>query len=217
MPTEELKNDNNQTPLYLAAEKGDLEAVLALLKEKADPNKANLSRLTPLHLAAQNGHLAVVRALLAIAFSGLYIAVRNGHIEVVRALLASSANPNKASWKGLGLTPLHIASKRGRTEIVHAFLAKGADPSLLNNAGESAVSIAELSGNQAAFELFKAHAAQMREEVEGVLFKDVPQITLEYLLPQGLFGGSGSGSSSEQGCEKVAAEGDSVGLGAASK
>ncbi len=53
------------SPLYFAAEKGNVEAVRELLKCGAEVDKFNVHRATALHAASANGHAAVVSLLLA--------------------------------------------------------------------------------------------------------------------------------------------------------
>src|SRR4051812_43642225 len=82
----ESRNDNGNTPLHLAAIRGDVNAVRALLKAGADANALNLEEATPL----------------------LY---GTGNAEIVRELLAHHAKPNAVSKKGI--TPLISAAWRG--------------------------------------------------------------------------------------------------------
>ncbi|KXZ44156.1 hypothetical protein GPECTOR_72g603 [Gonium pectorale] len=51
-------------PLYVAAQNGHLEAIVALLQAGANKDAAREDGWTPLHIAAQNGHVAVLAALL---------------------------------------------------------------------------------------------------------------------------------------------------------
>ena len=59
-----IKNTKGNTPLHVAAENGDLEAVQALVAtERIDSNAENEEGHTPLDLAASKGCLDVVRFL----------------------------------------------------------------------------------------------------------------------------------------------------------
>lgn len=60
----EARDGRGRTPLYLAAEQGDLETVRRLLDKGAMVDARDNCLWTPLMRAAQNGHLAVVQALL---------------------------------------------------------------------------------------------------------------------------------------------------------
>src|SRR5439155_729997 len=60
-----LAQGDGMTPLHLAAERGDHELAVSLLKAGADPAAVTRTgRYTPLHVAAKGGHHLVVRALV---------------------------------------------------------------------------------------------------------------------------------------------------------
>ncbi|MGL9732402.1 MAG: ankyrin repeat domain-containing protein [Wolbachia sp.] len=52
------------TPLHIAAEKGHMEIVDALIKQKENVNAEDKEGVTPLHLDAVNGHVEIANALL---------------------------------------------------------------------------------------------------------------------------------------------------------
>ena len=51
------------TPLFIAAEKGQLQVARLLPEANADKDQANENGTTPLFIAAQQGHLEVARLL----------------------------------------------------------------------------------------------------------------------------------------------------------
>ena len=53
------------TPLHVAAARGDIEAVRLLLAGGADPNAVGERGYTPLHQALEQKHLQVARMLVA--------------------------------------------------------------------------------------------------------------------------------------------------------
>lgn len=57
-------NEDECTPLHVAAENGDAEDVTALVNDGADPNAQDKGGRTPLHVAAQEGHAEAVTALI---------------------------------------------------------------------------------------------------------------------------------------------------------
>jgi ankyrin repeat protein len=59
------RGPDGQSPLHLAALKGDTGAVRALLEAGANPNAADSSGSTPLHCALETKHLQVARMLVA--------------------------------------------------------------------------------------------------------------------------------------------------------
>jgi len=95
------------SPLYSAAERGDLDTVNELLDKGADPNKKS-----------GGGVLDDSNALDA--------ASAEGHIQVVRLLLDKGANVNAAHGT-MGWTPLSSAAWRGQTDVASLLVERGAD------------------------------------------------------------------------------------------
>ena len=110
----EVRNAADESPLMLAALKGELALCELLIKKNADVNKPGW---TPLHYAATNGHLEVMRLLLE----------ENAYID------ASSPN---------GTTPLMMAAHYGSPTAVKLLLEAGADPMLKNDQSLSALDFA---------------------------------------------------------------------------
>jgi ankyrin repeat protein len=107
----EVRTAKDESPLMLAAIKGQLELCQLLISRDADVNKPGW---TPLHYAASGGSAAVVQLLLA-------------HYAYVDA-----ESPN-------GSTPLMLAAQYGSPESIQALLAAGADPTLKNKLGLTAL------------------------------------------------------------------------------
>ena len=55
---------NGATPLYIAAQKGHLEILCALMESRAGVDASKGDGATPLYIAEQKEHLEVLRALL---------------------------------------------------------------------------------------------------------------------------------------------------------
>lgn len=113
----EVRTAKDESPLMLAAIKGNLELCRQLIARDADVNKPGW---TPLHYAATVGSAPVVQLLLA-------------HYAYVDA-----DSPN-------GSTPLMMAARYGSEEAVQALLDGGADATLKNAIGLTALDFAQKS------------------------------------------------------------------------
>ncbi len=118
-----------------AAEAGDREAVLALLKRGEDVNARGPDGATPLIWAAYNGDVELVRALIAAgadvdaanefgAFA-LSEAAIAGNAAIVEALIQGGANVRASTPEGE--TPLMEAARAGDLDSAKLLLAAGAD------------------------------------------------------------------------------------------
>ncbi|XP_076025909.1 BRCA1-associated RING domain protein 1 [Genypterus blacodes] len=104
------RNHKGETPLHLAAIKGDVEAVKELLDQGAKPNLKDHAGWTPLHEACNLGHGAVVEALIAGGAllnttgyendSPLHDAVQNGHAAIAKLLLQHGASHSVLNLHG---------------------------------------------------------------------------------------------------------------------
>jgi ankyrin repeat protein len=120
-----------------AAMKGDIAAVRALLKQRADVNGAQGDGMTALHWAAERGDSAIaallvgaranVDAVTRIAdYTPLHIAGKTGSAGVVSVLLKAGASPKAVT--NSGATALHFAAAAGSADAVVALIKAGADP-----------------------------------------------------------------------------------------
>ncbi|XP_063743119.1 BRCA1-associated RING domain protein 1 isoform X2 [Eleginops maclovinus] len=104
------RNHKGETPLHLAAIKGNVEAVKELLEQGADPNLKDNAGWTPLHEACNLGHLPVVEVLVSRGAllntpgykndSPLHDAVRNRHPAIVKLLLQQGASQSVLNQYG---------------------------------------------------------------------------------------------------------------------
>ncbi|WP_087746152.1 MULTISPECIES: ankyrin repeat domain-containing protein [unclassified Acidovorax] len=109
----EARNAQDESPLMLAAIKGHVEVVKALIARDADVNKPGW---TPLHYAASG--------------------TMPEHARIIALLLENHAYIDAASPNGT--TPLMMAAQYGTSDAVQLLLDEGADPSLKNQLGLSA-------------------------------------------------------------------------------
>lgn len=114
----DLANRSDETPLMLAAIKGQKDLVELLLKRDAAVNKTGW---TPLHYAATSGQLSIMKMLLD------------------QSAFIDAESPN-------GSTPLMMAAMYGSSEAVKLLIDEGADTAMKNQLGMTAVDFANKAG-----------------------------------------------------------------------
>jgi hypothetical protein len=114
-------NAAGETPLMMAALRGDDAAAAALLARGAAAHRPGWS---PLHYAASGGSVSLVRLFLA------------------------RGAPVDARAPG-GATPLMMAARYGGSAVAEVLLEAGADPSLVNDRGRDAAAEADAGGQDA--------------------------------------------------------------------
>ncbi|HTL52087.1 MAG TPA: ankyrin repeat domain-containing protein [Planctomycetota bacterium] len=121
------EDEFGRTPLHWVAEMsatpGLADLITPLTAAGADVNAADRRGRTALHAAAVRGGLAVVAGLLH---------------------AGADINARKAD----GVTPLQFAVIRNHGEVAELLLLQGADPTLVNDAGETALMLAQKLGRE---------------------------------------------------------------------
>ena len=134
-------DDNGNTALHFAADKGRIEIAKFLLASGADVNATEKKGNTPLHRAAENGDRDFAELLLA---NGADVNATNnysdtplglaayrgdvaygGHKDVAELLLGHGADVN--AKPGRGNESLHRAVRKGYRDLAELLLAHGAD------------------------------------------------------------------------------------------
>ncbi|XP_071957304.1 uncharacterized protein [Antedon mediterranea] len=113
------RNERGETPLHLAAIKGDVEMTKTLIKQGAEVNVQDFAKWTPLHEACNHGSYEVAKVLLK---AGAYVNTQGLEDD----------------------TPLHDAAINGHVKLVELLLRHGADPLQRNQRGSSPLDIANI-------------------------------------------------------------------------
>ncbi|RMX10361.1 ankyrin repeat domain-containing protein [Vandammella animalimorsus] len=120
----EYRNARDESPLMMAAIRGNLDAVTRLVRQGAHVNKP---QWTPLHYAAsgtsEEHQLAITELLLA----------QHAYID--------AQSPN-------GTTPLMMAAQYGTDAVARLLMQEGADPLMKNQLGMTAVDFARRVGRE---------------------------------------------------------------------
>lgn len=124
----DIRNLDDETPLMIAALKGQADMVQRLIAREADVNKTGW---TPLHYAATGGNVDVIRLLL------------DAHAYI------DAESPN-------GTTPLMMAARYGSEDAVKLLLEAGADARLRNQSRMTAQDFALGVGRDRLAELIAA-------------------------------------------------------------
>ncbi|KAJ3280121.1 hypothetical protein HDU79_011981, partial [Rhizoclosmatium sp. JEL0117] len=143
-------NSDGETPLSLAAKKGNKKAVELFLEHGANIESQNNERNTPLALAAFKGHKDIVQLLLLHKANiesqnkngntPLAIAVQQGHKETVKFLLdCGSKIESQDNHKN---SPLALAAQMGHKETVELLLKSGANVESQNKYRETPLTLA---------------------------------------------------------------------------
>ena len=82
-------------------------------------------------------------------------AAERGDVEMVRKLVGEGCDVNSATLS-TGLTALHKAALRGRVQVIHELVRANADIHCENNAGATALQLAEEAGFWEAADVLKA-------------------------------------------------------------
>lgn len=135
----EVRNAKDESPLMLAALKGQQDLVKRLIARDADVNKPGW---TPLHYAATGGHVAIMKELL----------------ENYAFIDAQSPN---------GSTPLMMAAMYGSAAAVQLLLDEGADTAMKNQLGMTALDFAKRANRPDAVRLLSAAAQANKRPSDG--------------------------------------------------
>uniref|UniRef100_A0A670YHD8 Ankyrin repeat and SOCS box containing 2 n=1 Tax=Pseudonaja textilis TaxID=8673 RepID=A0A670YHD8_PSETE len=142
-----------ETALYLATNRGNIDCMRSLLQAGAEPDIANKARETPLYKACERKNSEAVQVLLQYnadvnhrcnrGWTALHEAVARNDLEIIELLLQGGAKVESTNC--YGITSLFVAAESGHLEALR-FLAKcGAD--INTQASDKASALYEASKN----------------------------------------------------------------------
>eukprot|EP00945_MAST-04E_sp_MAST-4E-sp1_P004913 g4913.t1 len=153
----DYKNDNGETPLYIAAKFGHSAALNTLLQLNARVNEPNKDGETPAFVAAANGNFLIINRLVqhkdvdidraqTLGATPLLIASQNGNVNIVRALLEAGAQVDVPKHDD-NSTALIMAAQEGHTNICELLLEHKASSRKENSFHSTALCVAAASGH----------------------------------------------------------------------
>lgn len=158
-----------ETPLHIAVENENFEAVCELLNASADANAQDFWRRTPLYIAAEKGNKPIAEALIAkqagsyiqamYGNSPLYVAAANGKVDLVDLLLSHGAEKNIRADNAS--TPLIVASQNGHHNVVKRLLEAGVSINSDWKSGLTALHMAAQNGQVAIVNTLIEHGANI--------------------------------------------------------
>ncbi len=149
-----LRDEEGDTALMMAAQNGHPDVVAALLAGGADPNSKNNSGATALMWGVGSprvvelllDHGAIPDAKPDSGHTALIIAANSdGTSDVAKLLVSRGAKVNATALSGF--TPLHSATFSGDPGLIELLLEKGADARAKNRVGWTALHGAAMMGN----------------------------------------------------------------------
>eukprot|EP00092_Neocalanus_flemingeri_P032740 GFUD01035611.1.p1 GENE.GFUD01035611.1~~GFUD01035611.1.p1 ORF type:complete len:1789 (+),score=542.00 GFUD01035611.1:574-5367(+) len=135
-------NQYGETPLHVAAKRGDVTKVKELLSQAANPNIPDAAGWYPLHEVAVSG--------------------KDGAVDIMSLLILHGATVDVFS--GDGITPLHDAVMYGSREQVATLVRAGADTDLASKSGKTACVLAEESETQGMLQVILEEKKHVRKD-----------------------------------------------------
>ena len=158
-----------QTPIGVAASRGNERDVELLLRKGGDPRSKAAGNVTALELAAKRGYTNVVRTLLENGAKPeskreqaclLHWAIKAGRTDTVMVLLDHGIDVNARIWLSNGImvgTALQRASAAGQKDIVEILVSRGADINRRGGEYGSPLHAASCNGHLDIVELLLKH------------------------------------------------------------
>ncbi|CAK0832846.1 unnamed protein product [Prorocentrum cordatum] len=168
-------NNKGFTPVFIAAQKGQVEALKVLVEAKANLDKARNIDATPVSIAAHKGHVEALKVLVEAkanldkamndGATPVFMAALQGHVEALKVLVEAKANLDKAMNDGA--TPVFMAAQKGQVETLKVLVEAKANLDKARNDGATPVFMAAQQGQVEALKVLveaKANLDKARNE-----------------------------------------------------
>jgi ankyrin repeat protein len=153
-------NLTGATPLFLAASRGNVQTVRALLTGGADPFMMTEKRTAPLHVATWGGS----------PYAGDWTEdEKKNLLEVTRLLVERGADVNSAGEHGW--TPLHGAAYKGVDAVVQFLVEHGARIDVFDEYGQTPLSIANAVITVGSKDFYYQSSRVLRKSTADLLLK----------------------------------------------
>lgn len=179
------KDENGNTALHIASQRGYARVIKAMVNSGSDINATNNNNETPLFSALKGDSYNVIKVLIPFAENQMiYISKRdflgNSPLHVCvkekayngAKLLLSTANGNTAFvnlTNQRGNTALHEAAHAGDVSLIKLFLAYNADINVQDNTGKSPLSRAILASRREATQLLLVSGSSpVQQDMYGI-------------------------------------------------
>eukprot|EP00752_Nemacystus_decipiens_P016787 g15024.t1 len=174
LDTIEITNAGD-TPLHVAARKGEAEIAELLLLKGADKDALNTVGETPLYVAACSRHSAIALALLAAGADAslrcghlkarvIHVAARAGSIEILRAVIERGMDVDVVDTRNR--TALHYASRCNNAGCIDVLLEAGANIDARENLGFTPLHDASDTVSHEALLCLLKHGATVNAQVD---------------------------------------------------
>ncbi len=140
-----VKNDNGDTPLFIASFTDNLQVIKFLVSRGANITIKNNEGFSALHIAARYNAVDVVSYLVGEGIdvntqtnyndTPLHYAVMSGQEDTIKLLIGLGADIN--AQDKYGYTPLHIAIRKKYTDSAKLLIEKGADINIQDKDGNT--------------------------------------------------------------------------------
>jgi ankyrin len=169
---DERRADVGLTPLHVATQAGNVEAVRFLLRHGAQLQGRDTSDNTPLHLACQAGDAPMAALLLeagaevsarnGVGNQPVHLAAGTGDAALLRLLLQHGASAIIAGQ--YDYVPLHRAAAIGSPGAVELLLARGTNVAITDCSGRTPLHWAARNGHLTTAKLLLARGARVNSQ-----------------------------------------------------